>query len=86
MRIIGNIPHKSIHITVFGMNDKFIIQFEAGFMEQIFKINQNEIAGLEGIQELLDESFMQKITARFNEMFTEFNQAQERLKVKTSIK
>ena len=85
MRIIGNILHKNIRITVFGMNDKYVIKLEAGFMEQTYKINQNEISGMDGIRELLDDAFMEKITHRFNEMFTEFNEAINRFKEKSHI-
>jgi len=77
MRIIGNIPHPVVHITVFSMNDKYVIKFEAGQMEQVYKINQTEIGGMESIQKLLDEDFMKKITARFNEMFLSLKAAKE---------
>ena len=78
MRIIGSILHPKITISVFSMNDKYQIRFEAGPMEQIFKIPQNEINGMEGIEKLLDNEFMQKIMDRFNEMFLSFKAAKER--------
>jgi hypothetical protein len=40
MRVLETIPHPSITITIFQMNDKFIVKFEAGPMEQVFKFNQ----------------------------------------------
>ena len=83
MRILGHIPYKNIRIIVFGMNDKYVIRFEAGLMEQVFKINQNEISGMDGISELLDEAFMEKIIHRFNEMFTEFDKAKNRFNEKS---
>ena len=78
MRIIGSIPHPKITISVFSMNDKYQIKFEAGLMEQTFKIPQNEINGMEGIRKLLDDEFMQKTMERFNEMFLSFKAAKER--------
>jgi hypothetical protein len=79
MRVIGNIPHPTITITVFLMNSKYVIKLEAGQMEQVFKINQSEIGGMEGIQKLLDEEFLKKVIARFNEMFLSFKQAREKV-------
>lgn len=79
MRVIGNIPHPSISISIFAMNDKYQIRFEAGPMEQIFKIPQTEINGIEGIKELVDEEFLSKITERFNEMYLFFKEAKEKL-------
>ena len=69
MRIIGNIAHPSMRISVFIMNDKYVIKFEAGPMEQVFKVDQTEIAGMEAVQKMLDEEFMKKVLERFNEMF-----------------
>ena len=78
MRVIGNIPHPKISITILSMNDKYQIRFEAGQMEQIFKIPHSEVAGVEGIQKLVDEEFLQKVMDRFNEMFLSFKSAKEK--------
>jgi len=78
MRIIGHIPHEKLTITVFSMNDKYQIQFEAGPMSQTFKLEHSEVSGLEGIKNLLDDVFMQKIMDRFNEMFLSFKDAKGR--------
>ncbi|OFY90427.1 MAG: hypothetical protein A3K10_02110 [Bacteroidetes bacterium RIFCSPLOWO2_12_FULL_31_6] len=78
MRIIANIPHPKISINIFSMNDKYQIQFLAGQMEQTFKIPHNEVNGVEGIQKLVDEEFLQKILERFNEMYLSLKEAKER--------
>jgi len=79
MRVIANIPHPKITISIFSMNDKYQVQFAAGPMEQTFKIAHSEIDGVEGIKKMLDEEFMNKIMERFNEMFLSFKQAKERV-------
>jgi hypothetical protein len=79
MRVIGNIPHPTITISIFAMNDKYQIRFEAGPMEQIFKIQQTDVNGIEGIYKLVDEEFMRKIMERFNEMYLSFKDAKQRL-------
>lgn len=78
MRVIGNIPHPKISITIFSMNDKYQVKFEAGPMEQIFKIPHSEVNGVEGIQKLVDEEFLKKVMDRFNEMFLSLKAAKER--------
>jgi hypothetical protein len=79
MRVIGNIPHPKISITIFSMNDKYQVKFEAGPMEQIFKIPHTEVNGVEGIQKLVDEEFLKKVMDRFNEMFLSLKAAKERV-------
>jgi hypothetical protein len=79
MRIIANIPHPKISINIFSMNDKYQIQFLAGPMEQTFKIAHNEVNGIEGIQKLIDDVFLQKVLDRFNEMYLSLKEAKSRV-------
>jgi len=78
MRVIANIPHHKISITVFSMNDKYQIKFEAGPMEQIFKIPHNEINGIDGIQKMVDNIFLEKVMERFNEMYLQLKEAKSK--------
>ena len=72
MRIIETIPHPSIAISIFQMNDKFIVKFEAGQMEQSFKYNQAEVKGLEGLKNIINADFIEKVRLRFNDMFLQW--------------
>ncbi len=81
MRIIANIPHPKITISIFSMNDKYQVKFEAGPMEQTFKLTHDEVNGVEGIRKLVDEEFLQKVMDRFNEMYLSFKAAKERYSV-----
>lgn len=80
MRIVGNIPHPDMRITVFHMNEKFIVKFEAGPMEQVYKFDQEKFPGMEAIQQLVDATFVSNVLKRFNEMFLEMRDAQLRIK------
>ncbi len=79
MRIIANIPHPKLTISIFSMNDKYQVKFEAGPMEQIYKISHDEVQGVEGIKKLVDDAFLEDILKRFNEMYLAFKTAKERL-------
>jgi hypothetical protein len=78
MRIIATIPHPSIRISIFHMNEKFLVKLEAGPMEQVFKFAQGEVSGPEQIEKIMDSEFMQKALDRFNEMFLAFKAAKDR--------
>lgn len=69
MRIIDTIPHESMTISIFQMNDKFQVRFEAGPMEQIFKFHLSEIKSLENLKLQLNAEFIETTRARFNDMF-----------------
>jgi hypothetical protein len=78
MRIIATIPHPSIRISVFHMNEKYIVKLEAGPMEQAFKFSEGEVKGPEHIEKILDGVFLKKAIEHFNEMYISFQEAKER--------
>jgi hypothetical protein len=51
------------------MNDKYLVKFEAGPMEQVFKFSVEEVRSLEKLKELVNENFIEKTYLRFNDMF-----------------
>jgi hypothetical protein len=69
MRIVDSIPHQSMTISIFQMNDKFQVKFEAGPMEQTFKFSVEEVKGLENLKKIITEDFIENTRLRFNEMF-----------------
>lgn len=75
MRIIDSIPHTSMSISIFQMNDKFIVKFEAGPMEQAFKFFTEDVKSVDGLKKMIDESFIETVRLRFNEMFLQMKEA-----------
>jgi len=69
MRIIDSIPHQSMTISIFQMNDKYQVKFEAGPMEQTFKFTIEDVRGVENLKKMINEDFIEKTRLRFNEMF-----------------
>lgn len=76
MRIIDSIPHPSISISIFQMNDKYIVKFEAGPMEQAFKFYTEDVKSVERLKSIINEAFIEKVRVRFNEMFLQLKEAQ----------
>ena len=72
MRIIDNIPHPSMQISIFQMNDKFLVKFEAAMMEQVFKFDMQEIKNLDALKQLINPSFIDTVRKRFNEMYLQY--------------
>lgn len=77
MRIIDTIPHPSITISIFQMNDKYIVKFEAGPMEQAFKFTTTEVKGVEHIKQIINADFIETVRNRFNEMFLQHQAARQ---------
>jgi hypothetical protein len=69
MRIIDSIPHPSMTISIFQMNDKYMVKFEAGPMEQTFKYTVEEVGSVEGLKQKINADFIETVRLRFNDMF-----------------
>ena len=73
MRTLAELPHPDFKITIFSMNQKFIIKFEQGGLEQTYKIAESDITdGVNGIFQLIDDDFTKAINATFQEMRSAF--------------
>ena len=78
MRVVKEISHPHCKITVFAWNNRYLIKFEAGFMEQTFKIDQTDVANEEELLEILDAEFIQQTLTRFADMARSLNSARQR--------
>lgn len=45
MRVIAELPHPDCKITLFHMNQKYIIKFEQGTLEQSYKLSELDLTG-----------------------------------------
>jgi hypothetical protein len=77
MRIIDSIPHESMTISIFQMNDKFQVRFEAGPMEQIFKFMVEDVKSVENLKKKINADFIEATRKRFNEMFTQMKRTEQ---------
>ncbi|WP_270087036.1 hypothetical protein [Sphingobacterium sp. SYP-B4668] len=79
MRILAELPHPDCKISIFGMNQKFIIKFEQGTLEQSYKLAETDVVGgVNGVFEILDETFINHVLAQFSSMRTVFIEAYQR--------
>ena len=61
MRIIDTIPHPSIQISIFQMNDKYLVKFEAGMMEQVFKFDTIDIKSVGALKQIINADFIETV-------------------------
>ena len=68
MRVIGEIQHPDVKITIFHWNNKYLVKFERGMLEQTYKFSEFDVTGEEEIRQMIDDTFITKVMARFSEM------------------
>jgi len=80
MRVIAELPHPECKITLFNMNQKYIVKFEQGTFEQSYKLSELDLTGggANEIFQLLDETFIATVVERFKTMRSDFSAAYKR--------
>ncbi len=69
MRIIGNIAHPALKISVFKADNRISVKFENALYEQTFKLGDDErFNNLEAVQKLVDETMITDVLAGFQQM------------------
>lgn len=72
MRTLDTIYHPAMYIGILYMNEKFILKFEMGPYEQIYKFTKEMAADVEAVKKICDANFMQEILALFDKMHEGF--------------
>jgi hypothetical protein len=68
MRTLAEIPHHTFRISVFSYNAKYIVKIELGQFEQVFKISEVDVVGLEEVKNMLTPTFYENCMERFLKM------------------
>jgi hypothetical protein len=74
MRIIAELPHPQCKISIFSMNQKYIVKFEQGPYEQSYKLAELDLmgGGVNEVFQIIDEEFIATVIERFKSMRTDF--------------
>lgn len=72
MRILENIPHPQMSIGILYMNEKFLLKFELGPYEQIYKFTKEMAPDIDTVKSICDEKFMLEVQKSFDQMHENF--------------
>ena len=85
MRIIGNIDHPSMKITVFQLDTKFMVKFEQHLFEITYKFRKGPLVqSLKDIKTMLDEPFLDQVMMDLAKMNVHCNSLYQRSMNKTA--
>ncbi|EAZ83241.1 hypothetical protein [Algoriphagus machipongonensis] len=68
MRVVKEFIQEEIRVSVFSWNNKYILKYELGPMEQTFKISELDILEESDLESFWDGEFFEKVKLRFQEM------------------
>lgn len=69
MRVLREFEVAGFKVSIFNWNEKYLVKYEAGALEQTYKVNEYDVLN-EGelIEKVSDAVFVQKVSLRFEEM------------------
>jgi len=68
MRTLDTISHPQMYIAIMYMNEKFVVKFEIGPYEQVYKFTKEMAADVDAVKKLIDSEFQSDVMALFDKM------------------
>ena len=75
MRLVTEVPHSRFKIQIFNYNSKFIVKIELDQFEQVYKIGETDVNGVEEVVKMVNESLLKNSLTRFIEMRSDWGNA-----------
>lgn len=75
MRVVADIPHSHYKIQIFLYNSKYLVKIELGQFEQVFKIAEADVMGLEEVKRMVTDELLKNSLDRFLTMRTDWEKA-----------
>lgn len=77
----AKIAHPKLDVSVFLRENKYTIKIVLDQYEQVFRINQTDVTGMDDIRALVSEEFLNKVYLRFVDMSKDFKEAFEKINI-----
>ena len=79
MRIVGEIEHSRLKITIFKNDGKFSMKFENGLLEQTYKFRDDErLASVDDVKKCVDALFIEKVEEILRGMYAAKTETMQR--------
>lgn len=79
MRVVKEFTKEQVRISVFSWNNKYLVKFEFGPMEQTFKIPETDILQESDLEGFYAGDFFTAVIQRFKEMGQSFQKQLENI-------
>lgn len=68
MRVVREFTKNEIRISVFVWNNKYLLKFEQGMIEQTFKVQEMDVLEESDLEVFFSDEFLSDVKKRFDEM------------------
>ena len=75
MRLVKNIPHERYKIQIHNYNNKYIVKIELGQFEQVYKISELDVGGLDELERMINSELLSNALKRFIDMRSDWERS-----------
>lgn len=75
MKTVTKIDHPKLDISIFLRENKYIVKIVLDQYEQVFRLNQMDVSGIEEVEKMISQAFLEKVWMRFVAMSKDFKEA-----------
>ena len=75
MRTVTKIDHPKLDVSIYLRENKYIVKIVLDQYEQVFRLSQGDVMGMEDMENLVSKDFLDKVYMRFVEMSKDFAEA-----------
>lgn len=75
MRVVAEIPHPRYKIQLFSYNAKYLLKIELAQFEQVFKIAEADVMGVEDVKKMITPELLTNSLERFVSMRSDWEKA-----------
>ncbi|MCH7409697.1 hypothetical protein MM239_09850 [Belliella sp. DSM 111904] len=68
MRVVDEFQKEDVRVSIFSWNNKYLIKFELGPMEQTFKVSEMDVLDEKDLGSFYQGDFFDQVKLRFKEM------------------
>lgn len=77
MRVVKELVREEIRVSIFSWNNKYILKYELGPMEQTFKLSEMDVLEESELDAFMEGDFFEEVKVRFEEMGNSFRRQLE---------
>ncbi|MCT4582218.1 MAG: hypothetical protein N4A35_12470 [Flavobacteriales bacterium] len=75
MRTVTKIDHPKLDVSIFLRENKYIVKIVLDQYEQVYRLSQADVMGMDDMEKLVSKEFLDKVYMRFVEMSKDFAEA-----------
>lgn len=81
MKTVTKIDHPKLDISIYLRENKYIVKIVLDQYEQVFRLSQGDVMGMEDMENLVSPEFLDKVYMRFVDMSKDFAEAFKKINI-----